>query len=416
MSRIDQLICALCPDGVEYVSLWEVTAWDKKFNGINRTWQRETRRYTYLLAQDLRDLSVDSGGTVRLLGTGSDDFGWTTPEIAGDRLGSGEIVAIPWGGNPSVQYFNGDFVTADNRIAVSRDPARLAAKFLYYLLLSRLRELSSFYRGAGIQHPSMAKVLAMRIPLPPLKVQLEIVKILDTFTELQAELDAELEARRRQYEHYRHSLLSFAADEVRWVPMGDVLEQVIDHRGKTPKKLGGDWAAEGHRVISALNIKNGIVDENDHHYIDNITYNKWMRVPLAPGDVLLTSEAPLGSLAFIDRDVDWAIGQRVYALRPKASELDGRFLLHLLAGGPPRMDLFKRSSGSTVSGIRQSELVQVAVPLPPMDEQRRIARILDRFDALVNDISLGLPAEIAARRKQYEFYRDRLLSFEERVA
>jgi restriction endonuclease S subunit len=250
------------------------------------------------------------------------------------------------------------------------------------------------------------------VPVPPIEVQREIVSILDTFTQLEAELEAELEARQQQYFHYRNALLNFSGEVVR-VPLGQVLDVLMDHRGKTPKKLGGDWTSHGHRVISALNVKGGLVDDNDHHYVSNEIYAKWMTSQLKCGDVLLTSEAPLGAVAFLPEDVDWAIGQRLFALRAKPERLESRFLFHLLAGGAPRKELLMRSTGSTVLGIRQAELVKVLVPLPSLVEQRRIAGILDSFDALTSGLTFGLPAEIQARRKQYEYYRDKLLTFKE---
>ncbi|MCE5191072.1 MAG: hypothetical protein LLG08_04850 [Actinomycetia bacterium] len=103
MSRIDELIAALCPDGVEFKPLWQVTSWDKKFNAVDRSKQPRVLKYSYFLASDLKPLVVH-GGSVKLLTTNSSDI-WTTEELAGDLLSEGEIVAIPWGGNPNVQYF-----------------------------------------------------------------------------------------------------------------------------------------------------------------------------------------------------------------------------------------------------------------------------------------------------------------------
>lgn len=120
------------------------------------------------------------------------------------------------------------------------------------------------------------------------------------------------------------------------ISLGDALDVLIDHRGKTPKKLGGDWADDGHRVVSALNVKDGRVDANDHHYISSEMYARWMKVPLEAGDVLLTSEAPTGEVAYISEEVEWAVGQRLFALRGKPGVLDGRYLSYLLRGGDAR--------------------------------------------------------------------------------
>lgn len=162
--------------------------------------------------------------------------------------------------------------------------------------------------------------------------------------------------------------------------LGDALSELIDHRGKTPKKLGGGWSLTGHRVVSALNLKDHRVDENDHHYVNDELYKRWMKVPLRRGDVLLTSEAPLGQVAYLSADFDWCLGQRVFGLRANPKILDARFLFYLLRGGPVREQLFARSTGSTVSGIRQSELVKIRLALPALPEQRRVAAALGSLD------------------------------------
>lgn len=164
------------------------------------------------------------------------------------------------------------------------------------------------------------------------------------------------------------------------IALGDALEALIDHRGKTPKKLGGDWTRCGHRVVSALNVKNSRVDLNDHHYVDHAMYRRWMPVPLAAGDVLLTSEAPLGEVAFLASAETWCLGQRLFALRGRMGVLDGRYLFYLLQSGPVREQLQSRASGSTVSGIRQSELVRIQLALPPVAEQRQVAATLGALD------------------------------------
>lgn len=203
MSKLEELIQQYCPDGVEYHPLWSLTAWDKKFNGIDKSKQKRVIKYNYLLAADLKSYQVDEG-TVKLLTTNISNL-YTSEELAGDLASEGEVVAIPWGGNPIVQYYKGRFLTADNRIATSLDTNNLNNKFLYYCMLSQMKLISSFYRGSGIKHPEMAKVLDLEIPVPPLPVQEEIVRILDNFTELQAEL----QKRKLQYNYYLDNLLNF---------------------------------------------------------------------------------------------------------------------------------------------------------------------------------------------------------------
>lgn len=124
------MIKELSPEGVEKVPLWEITAWDKKFNAVDKSMQKKIIKYNYLLAKELDDI-IDKSGDIRILYT-TEDIAYTTEEKAEGKISEGEVVAIPWGGNPTVKYYNGRFVTGDNRIATSLDKKRLSNKFLYY--------------------------------------------------------------------------------------------------------------------------------------------------------------------------------------------------------------------------------------------------------------------------------------------
>lgn len=165
-------------------------------------------------------------------------------------------------------------------------------------------------------------------------------------------------------------------------PLEDVVDEILDRRGVTPLKLGSDFTAEGHRVISAKLIKGRTVDlaADEARFVDTPTYLKWMRTPLAADDVLLTSEAPLGEVAYLPADIDWVLGQRLFAIRADKRRLLGRFLYYALQAAPARDDLLTRATGTTAQGIRQSELRRVRVPIPPLSAQLRIAAILGAFD------------------------------------
>jgi type I restriction enzyme, S subunit len=185
--------------------------------------------------------------------------------------------------------------------------------------------------------------------------------------------------------------------------LGDALEELIDHRGKTPKKLGGDWSRSGIRVISAMNVKNGRVNDDPVRYVTRDLAERWMPLSLKAGDVILTSEAPLGEVAYLTRDVDWCLGQRLFGLRGKPGLLDGRFLYYLLKTGPVRDELLSRATGTTASGIRQAELVKLALDLPPIDEQHSISATLGALDNKIDsnrriaDAALALLDQFAAQ-------------------
>jgi type I restriction enzyme S subunit len=164
-------------------------------------------------------------------------------------------------------------------------------------------------------------------------------------------------------------------------PLGELLEVLIDHRGKTPKKLGGDFTTVGIPVASAINVKSGrVVFDSAPRCVDLEMFDRWMPVRLKADDVLLTSEAPLGEVARVPSDEPLVLGQRLFGLRGRADVLDNTYLFYVLQWKPIRDRLYARSTGTTVHGIRQAELVRVPVPVPPLAEQRAIAEVLGAVD------------------------------------
>ena len=166
------------------------------------------------------------------------------------------------------------------------------------------------------------------------------------------------------------------------LPLNDVIELVIDHRGKTPKKLGfDDFFSEGYPVLSAKHVKtSGLVNLDAMRFANEEIYKKWMKEPTQKGDVILTSEAPLGELFYIDGSKKYVLGQRVFGLRPKSDVLDSMYLLVWLSSAEGQGRLQARATGSTVQGIKQSELLKIMIPIPPMEVQKDIASIYGSLD------------------------------------
>jgi len=162
--------------------------------------------------------------------------------------------------------------------------------------------------------------------------------------------------------------------------LGEVLELLIDHRGKTVKKLGGSFQESGVRVVSAINIKGSRINDENPRYVSEAIFRKWMPNQLRRGDVLLTSEAPLGEMAYVESDLEACLGQRLFALRANPQMVDGRYLYYALSWGPSHEEILSRATGTTVVGIRQAELVKVTIALPPLAEQRGIAEMLGSLD------------------------------------
>lgn len=384
MTQLETLIQTLCPNGVKFVPLWSVTAWDKHFKGIDKSMQQKIISYPYLLAADL--FALDTGeGDVFLLSTGA-KTGWTTEEKAGEYLREGEVVAIPWGGTPNVKYYKGKFVTADNRIATSLDTNVLNNKFLYYWMNNNIDLIAGFYRGAGIQHPSMYDILSLQIPLPPLAVQSEIVRVLDKFTLYKSELAAELAVRLQQYEYYRDKLLTFD-DIVKRVKLGDVAEV-------------GTGSSNGNEAIEG-GAYPFFVRSKDIKRLDTYEYDEEA--------IIIPGEGGIGDI-FHYVHGKFALHQRVYRIHFLKGDINTRFAYFYLCA-KFKTYIMRKAVSATVTSIRKPMIENFELPLPPLSEQERIVSILDRFDKLCHDIREGLPAEIDLRQKQYEHYRDKLLTF-----
>jgi len=256
----------------------------------------------------------------------------------------------------------------------------------------------------SIRKPMIAK---FPIPLPPLPIQQEIVTILDTFTALDASLQAELEARRKQYEHYRNQLLNFEGKEVEWKSLGEVCD-IFDGTHQTPK-----YTNEGVRFVSVENIK---ALYETKKCISKFDYENLYKIKPQLNDVFMTRIGSIGACAIVDRDEELAFYVTLTLIRPNQNIVKSKFIKFFIESSLGQIELRKRTLVNAVPiKINLGEIGKIKIPLPPLSEQERIVGILDKFDALVSSTGSatgGIPAEIAARRKQYEYYREKLLSFE----
>lgn len=167
---------------------------------------------------------------------------------------------------------------------------------------------------------------------------------------------------------------------MRTTTLEEVLEEIIDHRGRTPKKLGADFTNAGVPVISAKLIRQGAIDFENVRFVSHETWEKWMPLPLQEGDVILTSEAPLGKTAFVPSNDPLVLGQRLFALRGKADVIDNAYLRYWLDSEVGQAQLAGRASGTTVLGIRQALLRKVEIDLPPLKAQRSVGKFLKALD------------------------------------
>lgn len=312
-----------------------------------------------------------------------------------------------------VSYWDQPIFVSD-AFSVKVNEKILVPRFTYHWMCGKQKELYSLKSGGGVPHVYPKDVAKFKCPIPPLEVQCEIVRILDQFTTLEVELEVELEARRVQYEYYRNQLLSYDAlasrGPVEWLKLGEVGEFV---RGSGLQK--SDFVDEGLPCIhyGQIHTRFGIAADEA---VANISVMQFHRLKHANhGDLLIATTS----------EDDEAVGKATVWLGQEEVAIGGDMFIFRHVLEPKYVSYFFASSlfgdqkrpyitGTKVRRISEKGLSRIRIPVPSIEEQRRIADVLDRFDALVNDISSGLPAEIAARRTQYEYYRDRLLSFPEK--
>ena len=168
--------------------------------------------------------------------------------------------------------------------------------------------------------------------------------------------------------------------------LNDVVIDIIDYRGKTPKKLGGSWAESGIIALSAMNVKQGqLVNLEKAKFVSNELYQKWMKSEVMKGDILMTSEAPLGETYFIAEERKICLSQRLFCIRANPNIILPRFLFFLFNSPLVRKQIDLRATGTTVLGIRQPDLRQVSISIPPLGTQHKIAAVLSAYDDLIEN-------------------------------
>ncbi len=394
MHKIERLLQTLAPKGVEFRKLGEV---------INILKGRQLNKELLL---DYGEYPVMNGG---IYASGYwNEYNTDCPKI---------IISQGGASAGYVNYMTSKFWAGAHCYTIELNSEKLNYKFLYYFLKNSQTILMKSQFGAGIPALNKADIENFLIPIPPLEVQQEIVKILDAFTELNTELNTELKARKKQYQYYQNMLLDFkdtnqnhkdAKMSAKTYPKRlKSLLQTLAPKGVEFRKLGEVCEILDNRRIPIAKNKrnpgiypyygaNGIQD-----YIDNYIFD---------GDFVLVGED--GSVINKDNTpvVNWASGKiwvnnHAHVLQTK-NELKLKFLYFYLqtidvsycvAGTPPK--------------INQENLKKITIPIPPLEIQQEIVKILDQFSLLTTDLLAGIPAEIKARKKQYEYYREKLLTF-----
>ena len=417
MSRIDELIAEHCPNGVEYKRLGDVAtvtrggSFQKKDfceDGVPCIHYGQIYTRYGLFADKTLTFISEEAATKQKFAVKNDIIMAVTSENIEDVC-----KCVAWLG--------------DDDIAVSGHTAiihhTLNPKYLCYYFHTAMfqSQKNKLAHGTKVIEVTPDKLVDVKIPVPPLEVQAEIVKVLDEYTEnvtaLQQELEKELTARKKQYEYYRDRLLNFnvhgGASECEWRTLGEI--------GLVTKLAGFEftnyvtYSDEGKIIaLRGLNVKNGRLDLTDVKYIDKSDFSKLSRSKLVIDDMLFTYVGTIGQVALIDENDKYYLAPNVALIRINKDYLLPRFAMYFFQTNSFwSKQIDKLLQSSSMKNIPMEKIRKFKLPVPPIEEQERIVSILDRFDKLCNDISEGLPAEIEARRKQYEYYRDKLLTFKE---
>ena len=397
MNRLDKLIAELCPDGVEFLTLGEIG----KVSMCKRIMKAET--------------NTEGGIPFYKIGT----FGGTANAYISEELfekykqlysypKKGDILISAAGTIGRTVVFDGSpsYFQDSNIVWLEHDESKVLNKYLFYFYETKPWKISS---GGTIARIYNDDIRSVRLPVPPLEVQREIVHILDSFTLLTAELTAELTARKKQYEFYRDELLK-PKKNVPMVTLNDIATDI--YRGTGIKR--DQVTEEGMPCVRYGEIYT--------------TYNTWFeecvshtKLEFVPnpkyfehGDILfaITGESVediAKSVAYIGHEKCLAGGD-IVVLKHKQNP---RYLAHVLATQQSREQKSKGKVKSKVVHSNVPSIEQITIPLPSLEVQERYADVLDNFEKICTDLNIGLPAEIEARQKQYEYYRDLLLTFAE---
>ncbi|MCI1778535.1 MAG: restriction endonuclease subunit S [Bacteroidales bacterium] len=385
MNKIEKLVQQLCPNDVEYKKLGEVVnILDNLRNPVSKS-AREKGNIPYYGANGTQDYVKDY-------------------IFEGVFLLMGEDGSVMNKNNSPVLHWATGKIWVNNHAHIMSEIKNIALlRFIYFYL--QTVDVTSIVRGMPPKI-NQQNLRGIYIPIPPLPIQQEIVTILDKFTSLEAELEAELEARKKQYEYYRDILFDFDK-EINKVEIGKFAKL---YAGATPKTSIADYWENGNIPwMSSGEVNNGKIYSTDKK-ITELGFKK-SSTKLVPANTVVIALAGQGKTrgnVAITR-IPLCTNQSLCSIVTN-KKVNSNYLYYFLRSKYQELRHISSGDGNR-GGLNLKMISNYKVPVPPLSEQERIVSILDKFDALVNDISIGLPAEIEARRKQYEYYRNQLLDF-----
>ena len=384
MSKLDDLIQKYCPNGVEYLPV-----------GDYLSYEQPTK---YLVASTKYD---DSFPTPVLTAGQSFILGYTKETNGIFEASKANPVIIFDDFTTSFHWVEFSFKVKSSAMKMLRptDESKALFRYLYYCM-KNIRYVPGDHTRQWIGTYSQ-----IEIPVPPLPVQEEIVRILDNFTELQAELQAELQKRKQQYEYYRDNLLCFnelnrgGQNKVEWKKLGE-----IGKVNMCKRIMKDQTSSSGDIPFFKIGTFGGIADA----YISQELFDTYKSKYSYPqkGDILISAAGTIGRTVVFDGKPAYFQDSNIVWLKHNESVVLNSYLRYIYSLNP-----WAVSTGGTIARLYNDNILNAVIPVPSLAEQQRIVDILDRFDSLTNDLTQGLPAEIEKRKQQYEYYRDKLLTF-----
>lgn len=398
MSRLDELIQQYCPDGVEYVRFVDYA---NVLYGCPFDAAQFTNDSSYIPLIRIRDVLSGKAGT------------YYKGEYSHDYIIKKGDILVGMDGNFNLGIWDDIDGLLCQRVCklYTKDETRLLNGFIRHYMKPVFRQIEESTPGGSVKHLSAKAINSIHIPLPPLPVQEEIVRVLDAFTELQAELQAELQKRKQQYNYYLDNLLNFKninrggyQAEVRWMMLKDIGKVCMCKRIlKSQTSSSGDVPF----------FKIGTFGGNADAYISQALFNEYKAKYSYPqkGEVLISAAGTIGRTIVFDGTPSYFQDSNIVWLKHDESIVLNSYLRYCYALNP-----WVVSTGGTIARLYNDNILEATIPVPSLANQQRIVAILDRFDRLTNDLNAGLPAEIEKRRQQYEYYRDKLLTFKRKGA
>lgn len=387
MSKLDKMIAKLCPDGVEYRRVGDIADYEQPSKYLVKSTDYN----------DDFEIPVLTAGQTFILGY--------TNEKEGIYNASSEKPVIIF------DDFTGAFKWVDFPFKAKSSAMKMITS-KSDVLIRYLFHLMGFLNYSSDEHKRLwiSVYSELQVPVPPLEVQREIVRVLDSFTLLTAELTAELTARKKQYEFYRDKLLSHDRN----YPMKPLADLGKWSGGKTPSMSEKSFWEQGTIPwISSKDMKASTLVDTQDHITEKAVKEASMTVYPANSIAVVTRSGILKHtfpVAYVPFET--TINQDIKMLVVNEDILP-RYAFHLIQGKGKDILVKTKKQGGTVDSLDFQKVLAYKVPVPSKDIQSRLVEVLDNFEFICTDLNIGLPAEIEARQKQYEYYRDLLLTFAE---